>query len=124
MNIKISQPYIVIQSTHAPYSTSASIDSMDAALAASNIGLTVVYIFMYDGVFQLLSKQQNQSIGYKSVFKKLMALPLFDVELLFAQASAVEINQVSLDDIAIDVTAIDDSQIVTLCENAQHVLVF
>jgi tRNA 2-thiouridine synthesizing protein C len=54
---EVSSPYIVIQTTHSPYSSSAAIDAIDAAFAATNIGQSVVYVFAGDGVFQLTRNQ-------------------------------------------------------------------
>jgi tRNA 2-thiouridine synthesizing protein C len=120
----IEGDYIVIQTTQAPYSTSASIDAFEAALAATNIGLQVVYIFVANGVFQLQGGQQNNAIKHKSVYKKLSALPLFDIECLFAQSSALSENMVDLAEVPLDIRTIDDHQIIELCKQAKHVLVF
>ncbi|MFT6269082.1 MAG: tRNA 2-thiouridine synthesizing protein C [Alphaproteobacteria bacterium] len=120
----IDTPYIVIQTTQPPYSTGNAIDSLEAALAATNIGLRVIYIFVGDGVFQLLNNQQNELISHKSVYKKLTALPLFDVNLIFAQGAAIRANQISVNEINLDVNIIEGSEMVKICARAQHVLVF
>jgi tRNA 2-thiouridine synthesizing protein C len=121
---RIDGPYIVVQTSQAPYSTSAPIDALEAALAASNIGLKVVYMFIGDGVFQLIHEQRNIEISHKSVYKKLTALPLFDVDLLFAQALAIHNNKISLNKIRLNVNVIENEEIVKICAKAQQVLVF
>lgn len=122
MNFK--EPYLVIQSTQAPYSTSACIDAMEAALAASNLGISVVFLLVDDGVFQLVAEQNSQAISHKSIYKKLSVFPLFDIELLFAQHSAIVSNGISIDNLRFDVKTLEDPQIVELCQQATHVLVF
>lgn len=122
--LPLSAPYIVIQSTRAPYSSSAAVDCFEAALAATNIGLQVVFIFVEDGVLQLMQTQQNGLIQHKSIFKRLSALPLFDIEILYAQASALSTREVTLDQLELNVSAISDAAIYALCEKAQQILVF
>lgn len=122
--LPLKSPYIVIQTAHAPYSTSAAIDALEAAFAATNIGITVVYIFVGDGVYQLFKQQQNLAIAHKSIYKKLCALPLFDVELIFAQACAVRNNKIALSDIDFDVSLLENDQLVAICAQAQQVLTF
>lgn len=120
----INPPYIVIQTTQPPYSSSTAIDSIEAALAATNIGIRIVYMFVGDGVYQLLNEQHNNIISHKSVYKKLNALPLFDVDLLFAQATAIHDNKISLSEISLNINLIEDAQLVEICAKAQQVLVF
>ncbi|GAB55036.1 tRNA 2-thiouridine synthesizing protein C [Glaciecola punicea ACAM 611] len=120
----LQNPYIVIQTTQAPYSTSDATDSLEAALAATNIGMQVVYIFVGDGVYQLLKAQQSTLISHKSIYKKLSALPMFDVELIFAQTSALTTYHISLNDISFAVSPISDAQLVQICAKATQVLVF
>ncbi|MFT4652475.1 MAG: tRNA 2-thiouridine synthesizing protein C [Patiriisocius sp.] len=120
----INTPYIVIQTTQPPYSSSTAIDSIEAALAATNIGIKIIYMFVGDGVYQLLNEQRSRLISHKSVYKKLNALPLFDVDLLFAQASAIRDNKISLNEVSLTINVIEDAKLVEICAKAQQVLVF
>lgn len=116
--------YIVIQTTRPPYSTSDSIEALEAAMAATNLGIEVVFIFVGEGVYQLLSKQENTVIFHKSMFKKLLALPLFDIESIHAESSALIQYDVGLPVEMPLINALDGSQIADLCRFAKHVLVF
>ncbi len=117
-------PYIVIQTTHAPYSTSYAVDALEAAMAATNVGLKVVFIFMHEGVFQLLSSQQPALISHKNIAKRILALPLFDVEDIFVQRSALMQFDIDMNNIKLDIELIDNHRISDLCKQAEHVLVF
>jgi tRNA 2-thiouridine synthesizing protein C len=117
-------PYIVIQSTQPPYSSSCSIDALEAALAATNIGLEVMFIFVGEGVYQLLDKQENSAICHKSTFKKLKALPLFDIDKIFALHSSLIEHSVSLPIQMPNISAISDTELIDYCKQANHVLVF
>ena len=121
---KISSPYTVIQTTHSPYSTSTAIEAIEAAFAATNIGQKVVYVFVGDGVYQLANNQQNSLISHKSIFKKICALPLFDVELIFAQKRAIKQANVNLNEVPININMIDNEELIALCADAHQVLVF
>lgn len=116
--------YIVIQSTQAPYSSSSAVDAIEAAMGATNIGLEVVFVFVGEGVYQLVSKQENTSISHKSIFKKLLALPLYDVERIFVLSSSLSQYNVSVPQSMPSVNAMSDIDFVSLCTNAKQVLVF
>lgn len=115
-------PYILIQSTRAPYSTSSAIDAYEAALAASNLGLRVKYVFIDKGIHQLNVKQQGLLLSHKNMAKKLSALPLFDVEELYVLSSSnTVIEDLVLED---EIKFIDHEEFTYLCENASQILVF
>ncbi|MGB3727536.1 MAG: sulfurtransferase complex subunit TusC [Glaciecola sp.] len=116
-------PYILIQCTAAPYSTSSSIDAFEAALAASNIGLHVKCVFMHDGVYQLVSAQDASEIKQKNMFKKLSALPLFDIEDCFVLSNCLIQRDLSKQQIN-NADIINSDQFNQLCQQAQHILVF
>lgn len=116
--------YIVIQSTQPPYSSSYSIDALEAAMGATNIGLALVFIFVGEGVYQLISGQDNAGISHKSTFKKLMALPLYDVERVCALSTSLSEHNVNIPDAMSTIGVLDDVEFVSLCQHAKQVLVF
>ena len=117
-------PYIVIQTTQPPYSSSSAIDALEAALAATNIGVNVIFVFVGEGVYQLHNKQENSAIFHKSTFKKLKVLPLFDVDKIYAQHSSLIEHGVSLPNQMTNISPISDTELVDICKQAKHVLVF
>ena len=116
--------YIVIQTTQPPYSSSYSIDALEAAMGATNIGLEVVFIFVGEGVYQLLNSQNNDVISHMSIFKKLMALPLYDVETVYVLSTALSEHNVCIPKEMPNISAIDDGEFVSVCQHAKQVLVF
>jgi tRNA 2-thiouridine synthesizing protein C len=120
--------YILIQTTAAPYSTSLGIDALEAAFAATNIGLRVKFVFIDDGIYQLLNHQQSQAIGHKSLAKKLSALPLFDIEDIYVCAHSARERQIDLTDNllvnSLSVCVVDNQEMKGLLDHADHILVF
>ena len=120
--------YILVKTTQPPYSSSAAIDAIEAALAATNIGLNVKYLFINDGVYQLLNNQNSELIAHKNTSKKLSALPLFDVEDIYVCAQSAtqrNIDMLTQDLVkALSVESLNAKQIFNLANNAKQILVF
>lgn len=116
--------YIVIQSSQPPYSSSCAIDALEAAMGATNIGLKVVFIFVGEGVYQLLNNQDNVRIFHKSIFKKLMTMPLYDVERVYALSTALSEHKVTIPKAMPNISALNDTEFVYLCQHARQILVF
>lgn len=120
--------YILIQTTAAPYASSHSIDALEAALAATNIGMSVKFIFIDDGLYQLANNQQSQAVGHKNLAKKLSALPLFDVDDVYVCTESAKKRHINLVDntlmASLSANVIDNKQLLSLVEHADHVLVF
>jgi tRNA 2-thiouridine synthesizing protein C len=71
---------LLIISTQPPYVASAAQDALEAALAASNIGIKVTFVFSQQGLYQLLDSQNSTSVNKRSIVKQINALPLYDIE--------------------------------------------
>ena len=117
-------PYIVIKTTQPPYSTSSSVDALEAAMAASNIGIKVIFVFADDGVYQLNETQEAAIIEHKSIYKRLKALPLFDIDDVYVQATAVIARNINLEACEIDYKLHGDESLCNVYSSAQQVLVF
>ncbi|WP_395343306.1 sulfurtransferase complex subunit TusC [Ningiella sp. W23] len=116
--------YLLAVSTKAPYHQSAAIDALEAAYAATNVGIQVKILFLDDGVFQLIPDQNPQHIEHKNTFKKLCAMPLFDVEDIFADSQSANARSVELNLKDIPVQELNAEQRIALIHNAAQVLVF
>ena len=99
-------------------------DAFEAALAASNVGLEVRFLFQHDGVYQLLTQQDNQAIAHKSMLKKLSALPLFDIEDVYVDKYSVEQRSLSLSQDTLEWQSLNTHETMTLIESAKEVLIF
>jgi tRNA 2-thiouridine synthesizing protein C len=116
--------YLLVINTKAPYHTSAAQDAFEAALAASNVGLEVRVLFDEDGVYQLVETQSPEVISHKNMFKKLCSFPLFDVEKIYVNDTALLNRGISLESDKLESTRLESEQVKTLIKNAHHVLVF
>ena len=116
--------YLLIISSKAPYHSSNAIDAFEAALAATNVGLEVKYLFQHDGVFQLVKEQASEAIFHKNTFKKLSALPLFDVEEIYACKKSIDDRALDLSSTGIDWTALQTDEMIQLIHSAKQILVF
>ncbi|MBF7072846.1 DsrE family protein [Glaciecola sp. MH2013] len=77
---------LLIISTHAPYVSSHAQDALEAALAASNVGVEVSFVLTGLGCNQLTvndSMGSSNFIERKSIPKQLKVLPLYDIDKLF-----------------------------------------
>lgn len=118
------KPYILISCSSAPYNTSKPIDAYEAALAASNIGLEVKYLFRQRGLYQLLKQHDCASIGHKDMAKKLSALPLFEIEDLIVVKQDIDALKLQSESLVVEPILIDQEDVGSLFNNAQQVLVF
>ncbi len=119
-----AQPYLVVITTRAPYSTSSAIDALEAAIAATNIGINVIFIFDGDGVLQLLPCQYSDQINHKSTLKRLSALPLFDVENIYISQRNAEKYNIDQTVIPFETKFVTDLELSSLVCHAQTVLRF
>ncbi len=74
---------ILILSTHAPYFSNFAQDAIEAALGASNTGLSVSFVLLNDGAYQLASNADSAKQKRKSIYKQLKAFELYDIEALY-----------------------------------------
>lgn len=82
---------ILIICKQAPWRGITARETLDLALAGGAFDLPISMLFMGDGVFQLVAKQQAKTIQQKDLSANLQALPLFGIEeLLVAETSLVE----------------------------------
>jgi tRNA 2-thiouridine synthesizing protein C len=92
------QKKILFISRHAPYGNSLAKDCIDALLAASAYNQILSLLFLDDGVFQLLAKQDAKEIQQKSFSSMLPALELYDIERIYALKDALISRGISPED--------------------------
>src|SRR5690606_13065 len=91
---------IAVVCRRAPYSGSYPREALDTALAAAAFDQAVSLVFLGDGVWQLLKGQQPEG---KSVEKQLGALPLYDIDRLYAEAESLAQRGLESADLALPV---------------------
>ncbi len=98
----------------APYGSNRPNLCLDTALAASVFEQQVNYIFMEDGVYQLLKNQDAGSINSKTLGNILETLNLYGVENIYICADAMEERNLSADDLVISAKLISNDEFKTI----------
>jgi len=91
----------------APAGSASPSETLDAALVSAAFGQTVSLLFQGDGVWQLLPDQDASGNGRKSLSAQLSALPLYDVEQLYADADSLAARGLTASQLALPVTVLD-----------------
>ncbi len=117
--------YILFIQSHLPHSTSASVDTLEAVLAASNLGLDIALVFVGDGVYQLSDEQNAKAISRKDLKKQLGLLPLYDIEQIYAEDNEV-LKSINTDNMKnkLGFKPIPRMDLQLLCRNATNILSF
>ncbi len=120
----MSATKILVSLTQPPYGNSRAKDAIDAVLAASAYEQDLRLLFMGDGVFQLLKQQNGQVIEQKNLAALLSAFPLYDINQIFAQSSALVERGLTENDLALPVTTMNDGEIAAFFDQHDCVLSF
>jgi len=96
----MSQKKILLIARSAPYGSANGRELLDIALAGGAFEQDISLLFMADGVFQLQTQQQSQLVGQKDLSKTLKMLPIYDIDKLYYQASALGLRQLDQPDTA------------------------
>lgn len=115
--------HLLIRFTTAPYSVSQASDGLDFAMAATNYGHEVSILFEGDGIYQL-TEQAPQQQGVKNQFKRLKALPFFDIEDCYYVQSDYATRRITGRDVLKTVKALADDEVPALIERVDHVVTF
>lgn len=110
--------HILVVIRRPPFYSSAR-ESIDLALALAAFDLPVSLLFIEQGVW-CLQPQAATAIEHKAIDKMLAALGLYDIEQAFVGQS--DLTRAGLDQLTIDATIVDDSQIATLFQQANHIV--
>lgn len=117
----ISNKSFTFVSRHPPYGTDHATTCLDLVLASAVFDQDVSYLFMGDGVFQLLENQQPEGIERKNLSASLAALEVYGVTKVYVDANSLKRRQLSLSDLAIGVTELDSEQVNELINRSDQV---
>ena len=109
---------------HAPYSTSAGQEALDAALIGAAFEQSVSTLFIHDGVFQLKSDQNTRSSAIKQYTKAFRALADFSIENAYVHDLSLKARGLELHHLQIDVQLLDSEGIRTLMSEQTRVFTF
>ena len=108
----------------APYGSAQARESLDALLAAAAFEQEVKVLFMADGVFQLLKEQQSDAIQQKNMASMLSVLEMYDVDEIYVQEQALSERGLKAEQLAIQVTGLNNTEISHLMADQDTLLSF
>ena len=111
-------------SRKAPYGCATAKECLDALLAASAYEQDIGLLFMGDGVFQLKKGQQPEPGRQKNISATLPVLPMYDIEDIYLQASALVERGLTADDLVMPVKALNSDEIRDLMAQQDQLLSF
>ena len=106
----------------APYGSNRPKMSLDAALATAVFEQEVNYLFMDDGVYQLLANQNGEPIQAKTLGNALETLELYGIEEVYVDKASLQERNLEPADLAIPVTLLDVAQMRTLVNRSDFVI--
>lgn len=105
-----------------PYADDRAQELLDALLVAASFGAEVSVLFQDDGVWQLLPGQEGAALARRGLGPQLEALPLFDVERLYADAISLSERGLGADDLLLPVRALEAIDLAALLANHDQVI--
>ena len=90
---------ITFISRQAPYGSETSQVCLDLVLASAVYEQQVNYLFLDDGIYQLLKSQQPTAIGSKNLANALTALELYGVEKIYVDRQSLEQRNLNAEDL-------------------------
>ncbi len=118
---------LLFVSRHAPYGQSIAREALDALLGAAAYGQNLSLLFMDDGVFQLLKRQNPSKLPQKSLAASLPVLPLYEVENIFVHCESLRERAIHRDALVFDtgqIQVIDSQGVAELIAEQDQILSF
>ena len=108
-------------SRFAPYGSNRPRLCLDAALATAVFEQVVNYIFIDDGVYQLLPNQQAELIQYKTLGNAMQTLELYGIERVYADRDSLASRGLRPNRLLLPVTELSADGIADLLEQSDCV---
>ena len=109
-------------SRQAPYGNNKAKLVMDAALAAAVFEQQVNFLFMDDGVFQLVQNQNAESISSKTIGRALETLELYGIEQVLVDEASLQERHIAADDLCMPVKILKAKELQQLTTNSDVVI--
>lgn len=97
-----------------PYASQRAQTLLDALLVAASFGAQVSLLFQGHGLLQLLPEQEAALIDRRSLSAQLDALPLFDVEAIYADRADAQRLYIDANSSRVDVQWLEPEAIASL----------
>lgn len=109
-------------SRSAPYGCNRPQLCLDAALATAVFEQQVSYLFLGDGVYQLLKDQQGDAISSKTLSNGMETLDLYGVERVFVDEESLRQRKLDTEDLTLTVELLTGQQVKSLVRESDHVI--
>ena len=107
---------------YAPYGSNKARLTVDAALAAAVFEQKINFLFMDDGVFQLVQNQNAEMIASKTIGKAIETLELYGIENVLVDGSSLEKRLLTPEDFSVPVKVLEAEQLQKLTEDSDVVI--
>ncbi len=114
--------HILLICRKAPYGNSLARETLDIALACAVFDQQLSMLFLSDGVWQLLNKQDSAELPAKNLEKILSAFSLYGIEDIFADQQALTERNLDRSDLAIECELLTESSIAKLMTDADIII--
>lgn len=121
ISTKPAKSSITFISRSAPYGRNKANLCLDIALASAVFEQDVTYIFLDDGVYQLLKGQDGAAIQSKTLGNALEALALYGIESVYADQQSLNKRGISTADLLPGMQVIDGDAVAKHIESADTV---
>ena len=108
----------------APHGSIYAQESLDLVLVAAAFNQEVSLVFLDDGVYQLISEQNTQSIGSKNFWKTFKSLAHHEVDNLYVEAESLQKRGLSVEDLIVSVDVMDSTELGQLFEQQDLLISF
>ena len=109
-------------SRSAPYGSTRPKLTLDAALATAVFEQQINYLFMDDGVYQLLAAQNAEPIQAKTLGNALQTLELYGIEKIYVDSDSLAMRNLQPEDLAIPVSVVDEAEMRALIDRSHYVI--
>ena len=105
-----------------PYSTQATKEALDAALASAAFGVNVGLLFMGDGVFQIAQHQAPNPANLKKTAPIFQSLELYEITNLYVSADALSERGLTEQELIVPATLVNGSGVRALLNQFDNLL--
>jgi tRNA 2-thiouridine synthesizing protein C len=105
----------------APYGRNEPQLCLEMALAAAVFEQKVNYVFLDDGVFQLLTQQNAEHINSKTLANMLEAMDLYGIENVYVDEQSLEQRKLQAADLIIAATPLNRTSLTALIDQSDCV---
>ena len=116
-----SRKVITFISRRAPYGESNANLCLDMALACAVFAQSVNYVFLEDGVYQLLKGQDAKGINSKTLGKVLETLDLYGIDKVCVDEDSLVQRNIKKSDLLLDAKLVNRNQIAELIAQSNTV---